>query len=133
MKCMTSVLIVDDDCDGLDLSRELLEAAGYRIHTGNSGKEGLGSLRSGPLPDCVLLDVDMPVQTGPEMAHQMLLHDMGEEKIPVVLVSARSDLAEVAARMGTPYYLRKASPGFGRELAILVARALRERKAPASA
>ena len=130
---MATILIVDDDLDCLDLCRELLESAGHRIRTGHSGKEGLQSLATGPLPDCVLLDVDMPVQTGPEMAHQMLLNDAGEEKIPIVLVSARSDLATVAARMGTPYFLMKASTDYGRVLLETVARALAERRAPACA
>jgi hypothetical protein len=31
----------------------------------------------------------MPVLSGPEMAHRMLLHDAGEEKIPILLVSGR--------------------------------------------
>jgi CheY-like chemotaxis protein len=78
---MANVLIVDDDLDTVELSRELLESAGHLIQTGHTGEEGLKSLDAGPLPDCVMLDVDMPVLSGPGMAHQMLLHDAGEERI----------------------------------------------------
>jgi hypothetical protein len=60
----------------------------------------------------------------------MLLHDAGEEKVPIVLVSARGDLAEVARRIGTPYFLAKASAGYGDNLLKLLDRALRERRAP---
>src|ERR1700690_606949 len=130
---MANVLIVDDDPDTVELSAELLELAGHRVTTGSNGEEGLKSMDAGPLPDCVLLDVDMPVLSGPEMAHRMLLRDAGEEKIPIVLVSGRGDLSEIARRMGTPYFLRKATPEYGDALLTLLERALRERRAPAAA
>ena len=120
---MANVLIVDDDSDTLSASTELLESSGHRVQTALNGEEGLKSLGVGQLPDCVLLDVDMPVMNGPRMAHRMLLHDAGEEKIPVVLVSARSDLAEIAKRMGTPYFLTKASTDYGDVLLTLLDRA----------
>ena len=130
---MAKVPIVDDNVETVELSTLLLESAGHEIQTGYNGEEGLKSMGTGPLPDCVLLDVDMPVLNGPGMAHQMLLHDAGEERIPILLVSARSDLSEVAARMKTPYFLRKATSDYGRTLLTILDRALRERQSPASA
>jgi len=130
---MANILIVDDDSDTVEVSTELLESSGHRVQTGYNGKQGLKSLGEGKLPDCVLLDVDMPVLNGPGMAHQMLLHDAGEEKIPIVLVSARADLPTIAARMGTPYFLAKASADYGDVLLKLLDRAVQERRAPASA
>lgn len=130
---MANVLIVDDDSDTVEASTHLLEASGHRVQTGYNGEEGLKSLGEGKLPDCVLLDVDMPVLSGPGMAHRMLLHDAGEENIPIVLLSARADLAEIAARVGTPYFLTKASTDYGDRLLELLDRALRERVAPAPA
>jgi CheY-like chemotaxis protein len=130
---MANVLIVDDDSDTVEVSTELLEASGHRVQSGYNGEEGLKSLGEGKLPDCVLLDVDMPVLNGPGMAHQMLLHDAGEEKIPILLVSARSDLSEIARLIGTPYFLAKASTDYGDNLIGLLERALRERLAPAPA
>jgi FixJ family two-component response regulator len=130
---MANVLIVDDDSDTVEATTELLASAGHTIRTGYNGEDGLKSLDSGPLPDCILLDVDMPVLNGPGMAHQMLLHDAGEERIPILLVSGRSDLPEVAGRMGTPYFLAKASPDYGEVLLGILDRALSERLAPAAA
>jgi CheY-like chemotaxis protein len=127
---MANVLIVDDDPDTVEASTELLESFGHRVQTGHNGEEGLRSLGAGQLPDCVLLDVDMPVLSGPEMVRQMLLHDAGEEKIPIVLVSGRADLPEVAHRIGTPYFLAKASADYGESLLRLIDRALRERLPP---
>jgi CheY-like chemotaxis protein len=130
---MANVLIVDDNSDTVELSTNLLESAGHKVRKGRNGEEGLKSLLAGPLPDCVVLDVDMPVLGGPGMAHRMLLHDAGEEKIPIVLVSGSDDLPDVARRMGTPYFLRKATHQYGETLLKLVERALRERRAPAAA
>ena len=129
---MATVLIVDDDLDIADASKELLESAGHHARIGHSGAEGLAALSTGPLPDCVVLDVEMPVMSGPGMAHEMLLHDAGQEKIPIVLVSGRSDLAAIAARMGTPYFLAKANADYGDVLLETLGRALLERRAPAS-
>jgi FixJ family two-component response regulator len=124
---MATVLIVDDNADTVEAL--LLESAGHQIQTGYNGAEGLKSRGAGPLPDCVLLDVDMPVPSGPPMAHRVLVHDAGEAKIPIVIVSGRNDLSEVAERIGTPYFLAKATPSYGRALLLVIGRALRERRA----
>ncbi|HEX7601405.1 MAG TPA: response regulator [Polyangiaceae bacterium] len=129
---MANVLIVDDDADTMQLSTEILEAAGHQIRKGSNGEEGLKSLDGAPLPDCVLLDVEMPVLSGPGMVHRMLLHDAGEEDIPILLVSGRQDLPRIAERMGTPYFLSKATEDYGKALLTVLERALRERKAPSS-
>ena len=88
-------------------------------------------LRASSLPDAILLDIDMPVLGGPGMAHKMMLHDAGEERIPIVLFSSRTDLIAVAAKMGTPYAIAKP---FDVELLLaLLRRAINERVAPSSA
>lgn len=79
----------------------------------------------------IVLDVDMPVLNGPRMAHKMLMHDAGEEDIPVLLVSARHDLLQIAEQMGTPYFLRKIGDAYN--LLAMIERVLGERLAPTSA
>jgi FixJ family two-component response regulator len=73
----------------------------------------------------------MPVLGGPGMAHKMLLHDAGEQDIPIILVSGNHELPEIAKRMGTPYFLAKPC-GIDPFLKLLD-RALSERRAPLSA
>jgi CheY-like chemotaxis protein len=126
-----NVLIVDDDFDLVDCISDILEAEGYRVHTAHTGEEGLSVLRSASLPDVVLLDVDMPLLGGPGMAHKMLLHDAGEERIPIVLFSARSDLPALASEMGTPYSIAK--PFNVDALLSLLRLAISEQRSPASA
>jgi CheY-like chemotaxis protein len=128
---MADLLLVDDDHDVAEVFREILGGHGHEVRTAKTGHEGLLALRAAPLPDLVILDVDMPIMTGPAMAHEMLVHDMGEERIPVILVSARHDLPEIAGRMGTPYFLRKT--GDVGAFLRMIERVLRERHAPSCA
>ena len=128
---MARLLLVDDDDDIVEIFSGFLRSEGHEVSTASTGEEGLRALRAAPLPELLVLDVDMPVLGGPEMAHKMLLHDAGEENVPILLMSGREDLPEIAGRMGTPYFLRK--PADTRKFLEILGRALRERGAPASA
>ena len=121
---MASILVVDDDADIAENLAELLHAEGHEVRIASHGQEALGLLAT-KLPDLVLLDVEMPVLTGPEMAFRMLVHDRGPEEIPVVLVSGVLGLGSVAALVGTPYYFAK--PFRVEAIRRLVNRALVER------
>jgi CheY-like chemotaxis protein len=124
---MCDLLIVDDDEDTAAALADCLVSEGHQIRVARDGVEGLSRLHSGPV-DLILLDVEMPRLTGPEMAYQLFLHDAGDEKIPIVLLSGKLDLARVAARVGTPYFLAK--PYDLDELLAVIARACCERIAP---
>jgi len=73
----------------------------------------------------------MPVLGGPGMAHKMLLHDAGEEDVPIILMSAREDLKQIAREMGTSYVVKK--PTTIDAFLTVLGRALDERQAPLSA
>jgi CheY-like chemotaxis protein len=128
---MANLLLVDDNNDLVDALGEILRGEGHDVRTASTGEEGLLILRSASLPDALVLDVDMPVLGGPGMAHKMLRHDVGEEKIPIILLSGRDDLPKIAQQMGTSYFLAK--PPTLDAFLTLLHRALRERRAPASA
>lgn len=128
---MAIILLVDDDNDIVEALGDLLRDEGHDVHTASSGEEGLVVLRASPLPDVLVLDVDMPILGGPGMAHKMLLHDAGEEKVPIILMSGREDLSEIAHEMGTSYVLKK--PPTLAAFRALLHQAIRERRPPASA
>jgi DNA-binding NtrC family response regulator len=124
---MADLLVVDDDPDLGELLAELMRESGHDVRVARDGRDGLVLLRA-RRPDLVLLDVEMPVLTGPEMAYAMFLHDAGEEFIPVVLLSGVLDLAAVAAAVGTPYFLGK--PYSIEHVLALAEKALAERIPP---
>jgi DNA-binding NtrC family response regulator len=124
---VADVLIIDDDIDSTQLLAEVLRDEGHDVRIGHNGKDGLWLLEK-RVPALAVLDVQMPILDGPAMACEMLLRDHGLEKVPVILVSAVSNVSELAARIGTPYFLRK--PFHIPQLIELVRRALFERASP---
>jgi DNA-binding NtrC family response regulator len=130
---MANILIVDDDLDIVVASTALLESAGHTIRVGHNGEEGLASLSSASLPIGSCSTSTCPCSAARGWPIELLLHDAGEEKIPILLVSGRDDLRAVAARMGTPYFIGKASAGYADVLVKTIARALAERRAPTRA
>jgi DNA-binding NtrC family response regulator len=124
---VADLLIIDDDPDSADALSMLMESEGHEVRVGYNGEEGL-RLAKEKSPDLVLLDVEMPILDGPGMALEMLVHNMGLEKIPVILLSGVPDLERVANEVGTPYFLGK--PYRLAQIMALLDRALTERIAP---
>jgi CheY-like chemotaxis protein len=124
---VANILIVDDNSDNLELLTLILEAAGHEVETAADGLKGLEAVTR-RIPDVVLLDVEMPVLSGPEMAFELFLRNCGDEKIPLLLLSGIVGLDEVAAVVGTPYSLRK--PYSPEALLQIIDRALQEKTAP---
>jgi CheY-like chemotaxis protein len=87
MACGGNVLIVDDDADGVDALRYLLESHGYCVESAGNGRDALRYLRTGARPNVVILDLAMPVMNG----WQFLAAREGDEtlsSIPVIVVTA---------------------------------------------
>jgi DNA-binding response OmpR family regulator len=124
---MAELLIVDDDEDTVEALVDVLIYDGHRVRVAHDGLEGLDCVREGPV-DLILLDVEMPRLTGPEMAYELFVRDAGDEKIPIVLLSGKLDLPRVAATVGTPYFLAK--PYALEALLALLKRALAQRIPP---
>jgi len=124
---MANLLVVDDEMDMADCCAEVLRAEGHSVRIARNGAEGL-ALVAAEHPDLILLDVEMPVLNGPDMAYRMFLHDVGQEQIPIVLSSGVLDLRSLAEQVGTPYFLGK--PFSLKQLLTMVARALVQRTPP---
>jgi CheY-like chemotaxis protein len=124
---MADLLVVDDDPDVGELLVDLFTIAGHGCRVAHNGQEGL-DLVAVRAPDLLLLDVEMPVLDGPEMAYRLYMRDAGDEKIPIILVSGCVELSSIAATVGTPYYLTK--PTSFENMQRLVDRALVERIPP---
>jgi two-component system, chemotaxis family, chemotaxis protein CheY len=98
-----TILVVEDDVDIRECYQSLLEREGYRVTTAQNGQEALDVL-SREHPSLILLDLMMPVMSGPEFLEAMRL-DSNSFDIPVVIVSAYGELADATA--GVAGFLRK--------------------------
>ncbi len=92
-RCRT-ILIVEDDPDIRDAIRSILEDEGYEVEEATNGREGLERLRTIERPCLVLLDLMMPVMSGPEFLAALQNED-AIATIPVVVVSAWTHMAAV--------------------------------------
>jgi CheY-like chemotaxis protein len=95
------LLIVDDDEDILEVSRIVLEEAGYDVATAHHGGEALEQLHApgGESISLILLDLMMPVMDGWELRRR-LLADPTLRDIPVVVCSGdRLELATVPSEI----------------------------------
>ncbi|MDQ3293585.1 MAG: response regulator [Actinomycetota bacterium] len=106
---MATVLVVDDEPDILLLHRLNLEAAGHRVVLAADGVTALERIDE-EHPDCVVLDVMMPVLDGWGVLE--LLQGTASPP-PVLVVSAKSAPADVArARdLGAADFLAKPFDG----------------------
>jgi CheY-like chemotaxis protein len=124
---VAKVLVVDDDDDLRSLLAAFVEIAGHEVRQASNGREAINDITQA-VPDVVLLDVELPVLTGPETAYELFIRDCGLEKIPLILVSGVVGLQRIAAMVGTPYCLAK--PYDPQALLSLLDRALLEQISP---
>jgi len=101
-----SLLLIEDD----DLTRELitfvLESRGYAVAGAPNGLEALGLILNGYMPDCIVLDLQMPVMDGRQFRHRQLDEPVLID-IPVLLLSGERSLPREADELGAAGYLQK--------------------------
>lgn len=83
-----------------------LESEGYDVVSARDGREALDRLRGGDKPCLILLDLMMPVMNGWEFRDQQS-HDPALSDIPVVVVSAFTDLPNRGTDLRADAYLSK--------------------------
>jgi DNA-binding response OmpR family regulator len=117
-----TVLIVEDEADAAELFAEMMRVSGFRVLKTSSSTPAL-SVIAAEKPDLVILDIMMPDVSGLDILRQMR-RDPGLDRIPVVVVSAKSLPADIRNGMeaGASTYLTK-PVGFA-ELREAVERAL---------
>ena len=102
-RCDRVVLVVDDDPDIRDSLADVLKDEGYQVVTAVDGREALVKLRgAGPVPCLILLDLMMPVMSGPQFYAEKQ-RDPALAQIPVVIVSADGNVRQKAASLGSEY------------------------------
>ena len=105
----TRILVVDDDQDALELSREILELTGATVITADSGQEALRKLVDGSA-DMLIADIGMPRMDGFELIARIRASaETAVRGIPAAALTAfaRSDDKVRAMRSGFQLHLSK--------------------------
>jgi two-component system, OmpR family, alkaline phosphatase synthesis response regulator PhoP len=101
------ILVVDDEEDILELVRYNLTKEGYRVSCAPSGEEALKETQEDTF-DLILLDLMLPGLDGLDVCRQ-LSRDPSTAAIPVVMLTAKSDDADIVAclELGAEDYITK--------------------------
>lgn len=85
------ILIVEDNATNQAVMRGVLELEGYEVNSAWNGKQGLEALEKTPEVALILLDLQMPVMTGPEMLQILRSANHPNRNTPVIVVTASAD------------------------------------------
>lgn len=100
------ILIIDDDEDILDILNTIFRDEGFDVIVSNTGEaaEHIHIIH----PDIILLDVRIEgsAKRGDEICAEIKSQYPGRQ-MPVVLVSAETDLAVLANECGADFYIKK--------------------------
>lgn len=115
-----TVHVVDDDEPTRRTTARLLTAAGFTVRTYSTGTDLLADLESN-MPECIVLDVRMPGQSGFDIQEALAKRGIS---LPIVFLTGYADIPETvrAIRAGAVDFLTK--PIDQRVLVDAVTRAL---------
>ncbi len=102
---MARILVIEDAEDVRQLMVDLLEAMNHSVVEVADGLSGVKAALT-EHPDLIMLDLMMPVASG-ESALQFLRGTPELAQIPVLIVSAHSDIQRIAVRLGADAWLSK--------------------------
>jgi two-component system chemotaxis response regulator CheY len=100
-------LVVDDSRVVRKVARRILEAHGFEVAEAGDGQQALDACHA-QMPDCVLLDWNMPVMNGLDFLKR-LRAEYGPDKPPVVFCTTETEMTaiEQAITNGAQEYIMK--------------------------
>jgi len=103
----STILVVDDNAQNLELLQAYLESLPCTILTASDGLRALEIVERTP-PDVILLDVMMPRMSGFEVCKK-LKADPATRSIPIIMVTALNELGDIerGVESGTDDFLTK--------------------------
>lgn len=99
-----TVFVADDDEDILQMIVLILESDGYNVISTNNANHIFDI--EGSLPDLILLDIWMSGIDGREICKR-LKTNVATSKIPVLLVSANTNISEIAMECPADGFIEK--------------------------
>ncbi len=91
---MKKVLVVDDEEDIRDLLYDILSDSGYEVVLAEDGLKAVSEVKKSP-PDLIILDVMMPVISGPRLMLMLRSYTEPVSKIPIIICSASHVVDEI--------------------------------------
>ena len=85
------IMIVDDEPDTIELTKTVLDMAGFEVVTFTDSQQALDALKKGPLPDLIALDMRMPQVSGPEFCEKVRA-DPRTKDLKIVFFTASSGM-----------------------------------------
>lgn len=102
------ILIVDDEASWISLVERWLTMADYtNLESAGTGKDALNLAQRSP-PDCILLDLVLPDQSGMEVCRK-LRSIPALSRVPVVLLTGHVRERILGLQNGADYFLAKSS------------------------
>ena len=103
----STILLVDDNAQNLELMQAFLEELPCKIHTASDGIEAIEKIEQ-YLPDLLILDVMMPRMSGFEVC-QKIKSQPSTRDIVVIMVTALHEVSdyERAVECGTDEFITK--------------------------
>ncbi len=102
-----TIYIIEDEQDISELIRFNLSLEGYKVESFPTGEAGLRAIEE-VAPDLLILDIMLPGMSGLEICRR-LKEDAKTKKIPVIMVSARGEEADIVKglELGADDYVTK--------------------------
>jgi two-component system, OmpR family, alkaline phosphatase synthesis response regulator PhoP len=112
---MKTILVVDDEPKIVELVRDYLERAGFRVLVAPNGKIAL-ALAHTEKPDLIILDLGLPEMDGLDVTRTL----RRDSNVPILMLTARSDETDklIGLELGADDYITK--PFSPRELVARV-------------
>lgn len=99
-----TVFVADDDEFILDVISIMLGGAGYVVKTTNNAEDLFSII--GDSPDLILLDLWMSGINGKDICIK-LKNQLSTKHIPIILISANSNVEEIVRQCGADDYISK--------------------------
>jgi two-component system alkaline phosphatase synthesis response regulator PhoP len=101
---MKTILVVDDEPNIVQVIRDYLERAGYRVRVARDGRSALEHAHTEP-PDLIILDLGLPGMDGLDVTREL----RKSSNAPIIMVTARGEESDklVGLELGADDYVTK--------------------------